>query len=800
MRSGKISDKKSGKLINTKDIAFVWSLIVENLGLIILIPIFAYAIGYVYTHRLTYYHGAKIQLLLKSNETYDYQDPIYQGLGAYGMYMDVQNQIRILQSRDLIAEVVDNVGANTSYFVVGRLKKREVFETLPFKCKADVYNDLIYEAPISVEILDANQYEVKYEINSNPVARVGDFDEKLSLGDFDLTLSKSYSYGPNNLNVIKSSDYEIVLHSRDYLISKYQSAMTIENLEYTSILEVRIIDELAPRAQMFLDTLSSVYIDVSKRIQIEVNQNTLDNIQKQIDTLVVFIQEKEEELLTFKDDNAILNPEKEEGQYFSQYVEFSREERELLKKESSMLALKKYLQDTKNDHYLPPNFYIEENDFYLSKAVESLRTSQLKYEISLSHSTENNKKMIESKKQISTLKSDIIKYIDNVLDAFQVEKTELGLYIGEYKKMIKQLPKSAQGISNIQRELDVNNKMYLFLLEKKTNTLIARAGIIPQVRVIEKTTSLGIVSPDKKRIIRIFILGGFIFALLLATVRKVFFEKVETVKRLVESTSLTVLGGVPRVKGEVISDFILNNPKSQLTESFRSLRTNLSFLTHDKSEKGKVVLLSSFFPGEGKTFCSTNLSQLISMTDKKILIIDFDLHKPKVHKTFGLENTTGMSSYIIGKSKLEDIIHKDVKPNLDLILAGPIAPNPSELVLRNEVDVLIEEVKDLYDYVIVDTAPFGILNDTLELVKKVDVFLIVLNTKYTRTRGIRHIEELFEKYQEANIGLILNSIKEKRIRYYYTKYASNYTYGYNYSYGYGYGYGYGSEYGKDVED
>ncbi|MEO9530967.1 MAG: polysaccharide biosynthesis tyrosine autokinase [Crocinitomicaceae bacterium] len=787
MSTSGMQDKRENKLLGIKDILFIWQMILENIALLIILPFLAYAIGYIYTHRLENKYGAKVELLLKSNETYDYQDPIYQGLGAYGMYMDVQNQIRILQSRDLIGEVVDRVGANTSYFVVGRLKKAEVFETLPFQCESNVFNETIYERPLSIKILDKDNYELVYNLNDETQTFYGVFNEKLYTEDFEIVLNRSYTFGPNNIDVIKSSDYEVVLHSEDYLISKYQASLSIENIEYTSILEVSVIDELAQRGKVFLDTLSSVYIDVSKRIQLEVNQNTLDNIQKQIDTLVVFIQQKESELLSYKDNNSILNPEKEEGQYFEEYVRLTKEEREILKSKNSLISLKEYLLDSKNEHFLPPNFYIEENDDYLNLAVEELRTKQLKYEISLTISTSDNFEMRQRKNQISSLKGDILKYIDNVIKAYDKELNELGGYIGEYRGMIQELPKSAQGISNIQRELDVNNKMYLFLLEKKTNTLIARAGIIPQVRVIEKTTSLGVVSPDKTRIKRLFILGGFIVALLFATVRKLFFERVETVSKLAETTNLTVVGGVPRMKDQNASDFIMKNPKSQLTESFRSIRTNLSFLSSQNGEKGKLILLSSFFPGEGKTFCSANLSQLISMTDKKILLIDFDLHKPKVHKTFGLDNTEGISSYIVGKSKLEDIIHKDVKPNLDLILAGPIAPNPSELVLRKEVDNILNEVKELYDFVIIDTAPFGILNDTLELVKKVDVFLIVLNTKYTKSRGIRHIEDLFGKYDDVNIGLILNSIKERRIRYYYTKYASKYTYGYNYSYGYGYG-------------
>ena len=777
--------KQSNKLISTKDIEFLWGLITKNLGFIIFMPMLAYAIGYVYTHRLTSIYGSKIQLLLKSEETYDYQSQIYQGLGAYGMYMDVQNQIRILKSRDLLGEVVDKMDINTSYYVVGRIKKKEVYETLPVKSSVTILNPNVYEVPVTVTILDLDTYRLTYELGQEEFTHEYFFGQDLVTDNFIIKLDERYSFNSENINTIKSSQYEIVFHSRNYSINKYQTALNIENLEYTSVLDISLEDELLERGMAFLDTLTSVYVDFSKRIQLEVNQNTLENIERQIDTVAVIIQQKEEDLLNYKNVNAILNPEKEEDEFFIQYVEYTKAKRELMKRKTSFIALKTYMEETENNRLLPPSFYIEKSDLYLSEAVSQVRSLEVDLQIKLTHAKEENSMIVDHRKKIVMLKKDIIAYIDNSLIAVDAEIGATDFLILQYQKNIKSLPHSQQGISNIQRELDVNNKMYLFLLEKKTNTLIARAGIIPQVRVLEKASSLGQVYPDKKGMLRLFTLAGFLLAFFIAIIRKLFFEKIENLKELKDVTHFNAIGGVPFIKNLQNEIIVNKDPKSAVTESFRAIRTNISFMTSDNT-KSNTIIISSFFPGEGKTFCATNLASLIARGDKKVLIIDFDLHRPKVHKTFEIENSLGVTTYIIGKSNFDEIVHKGISTNLDVISAGPISPNPSELILRNKVDELLTEAKQIYDYVLIDTPPFGLLNDTLELAKKADAMLVVMNTKYARKRGVQHIETILENYDSVNMAMILNGIRQKKFQYYYSKYSYKYTYGYNYGYNYNY--------------
>ena len=790
MAAPKATDNKQ-KLFETKDLVFVWRLLLKNIAILIIVPILAFLIGYVYTYRLTNIYGAKVQLLLKSSETYDYQDQIYQGLGAYGVYMDAQNQMRIIQSRDLIGEVVDRMNVSTSYYFVGRVRKLEAFETLPFTAEIEVINKSLLEKPVEVIMLDRKKYQLSYEINGNSTVLEGELDELITNNDLRIKLVSKFYFSDKMIESIKDMTYEMVFHSRNYLINKYRSRMEIENVEYTSILEVKVMDEIGQRAKMFLDTLTVVYVDYSKKLQLEVNENTVVNIEKQIDTVSKFIKSKELELLGFKDKNAILNLPREEDDYFRRYVESSALKRTLEQKISALKTLQAYILNLDDENFLPPTFNALVSDPYITQTIRRVYELQLELKGKSASQLADNENIKKKKNEINSLKKDLLIYINNLETAVNAEIADVDAFIRKNKSSIKSIPVSEQGVANIKRELDVNNKMYLFLLEKKTNSLIARAGIIPQVRLVESASQIGIVKPDKSKIKRMFLLGGIILALLIALIRKLLFEKIQNINELNEITHLPVIGGLPLVKEKESKLIVTKKPKAQVTESFRTLRTNLSYLgDFEDDAKARKISVSSFFPGEGKTFTSTNIASILAMSDKKVVIVDFDLHKPKIHKTFDLENKKGVSSYLIGNEKIDDIVHKDCINNLDVITAGPIPPNPSEIVLKSKMTELFAQLEERYDYIIVDTPPFGLLNDAIELIKYLDIFVVVVNTKYIKHRGVRTIDSLLEKHDNIDVGMVLNGVKKSKLQYYYSKYS----YKYNYNYGYNYGYGYGDAY------
>lgn len=783
---------RSNKLLDSKDVVFIWTLLKKNFLILLFVPILTYIIGYIYVYRMTETYGAKSQLLLQSNETYEYQDPIYKGLGAYGAFRDVRNQVRILESNDLIEEVIIKMNCNTSYYVVGRLNKKEVFGTLPFIADVSVIDSTCFEIPVSVKVLDQEKYVLSYIKSETETEVVGVFEQPLVTSEFVLTLKRSYPFTAENIGRVTSSEYEIIFHSNNHMISKFKSNLVIENIENTSILELTVTDEIGARAKVFLDTLASVFVDFSIESQLEVNQNTLDNIDKQIKEVSLILKGLEDELILYKNDNSILQLSMEENEYFLKFVDYTKLNRELEHERSSIVSLQEYILKSNDEHILPPSFYILDNDVYLKTTIQDIYSLQLELNTKSNSQTQINPNIERAKSQLANLKKDVLIYLTNLLGALDDEIALTQSYVDEYRSKMKRIPFSVQGVANIQRELDVNNKMYLFLLEKKTSTQIARAGIIPQVKVIEKARNLGVVAPDKSKIKNLFLLAGVLIGFFIAFINKVFFERIQNVNELARETTLNIIGGIPHVASEVriaVNDM----PKSHITESFRTIRTNISFLG-DSVNKSKAILVSSFFPGEGKTFTSSNLATILAKGDKNVLIMDFDLHKPKIHKMFDIENTLGISTFLIGKSDLSSIVHKDVFESLDIITAGALSPNPSELILKNRVTEIIDWAKANYDFVIIDTPPFGLLNDALELAKLVNVFLVVSNAKVLKKRGLSTIEEYLERFENVDKGIILNGIKQSKLSYYYAKYSYKYSYGYAYGYGYGYGAGYGYEY------
>lgn len=795
-----MSDKKNNarSLIELKDLELLRKLISRNILILIVIPSMAYVAGYVYTYRMTDIYGARVQLLLKSDQTYDYQDPIYRGLGAYGLYTDVSNQTRVLQSKDIIGEVVDKINVDVSYYVVGRLKKKEVFGTLPFIAKSEVINKNIYERPIQVKILDKETYELIYELPEGVKQVQGHFDQPLYTQDFEIILTKNYSFTDANIISITDPDYEIVFHTKDNLIQKFQQNMTITNIEYTSILEVQFQDNINARAKVFLDTLSDVFIDFSKRTQLEVNQNTLDNIEKQISEVQKIITTIENQLLRYKDENDILNLTKQEEEYFSKYVEYTKQKRDIDFNLNSLFLLEEYILTSPDEHILAPSFYILHGEPELNRRVQAMYELQIKMVEQIYTYSEEHPGVQRNKEELGIMKKDLLIYINNLKVALDKKNAELINIINEYKGEIQELPREIQGVDNIRRELEVNNKMYLFLLEKKTNTLIARAGIIPQVQIIEKPSSLGVVGPNKTKINRIFLLFGIVGGLLIAFIRRLFFERVQNVTELASITSLDVIGGVA-LKQPLETEIVVDRlPKAQITESFRTIRSNLAY--YGESSRAKKIVISSFLPSEGKTFCSSNIAAILANSDKKVLLVDFDLHKPKIHKAYNLENKYGISTLLTDKSTFEDVVQKNIKVNLDIITSGPVPPNPSELIMRRQVTDLLDQMQTKYDYIIIDTPPFGLLNDAISLIQNADLFLIVMNTKFANRRGIAAVEKIVDKYSSISKAVVLNGIRESKLKYYYTKYSYKYGYSYGYGYGYGSSYGYGEEYGKDQND
>jgi len=237
-----------------------------------------------------------------------------------------------------------------------------------------------------------------------------------------------------------------------------------------------------------------------------------------------------------------------------------------------------------------------------------------------------------------------------------------------------------------------------------------------------------------------------------------------------------ILGTVPTYNREIpISQLVINrDPKSVISEAFRTIRTNLQFIS--KSEESKLMAITSTISGEGKTFCAINLSGIIAMSGKKVIILDLDMRKPKIHLGFGVKNDKGMSTILIDKDQIKECIHHSELTNLDFITSGPIPPNPSELIISGKLDEVIAELKKEYDLVVLDNPPIGLVSDAMEMLKKADYPIYVFKSEYSRKNFINNLNKLIVENGIKKLSIVLNGVD------YSNKY---YSYGYNYNYSYG---------------
>jgi capsular exopolysaccharide synthesis family protein len=783
---------QNSEIISRKDVINVVATVLSNWYIIVAFPFIAFLVSYIYTHRIPDVYAAKCQVLLKSNETYDYQQQIYKGLGfnsKYASYEETASQMRVLSSSSLIDLVLHSIPLDVSYYIVGRLKVTEVYKHLPFKVVTNDKTPSFSGVDFNLSIIDTSKFVLIYEVNGVTTSKDYKFGELILDNGLYLKVIKEPNLNRLSIGSLSKIDYLFLIYKRNQLINKYQSAIETENVPYTSIVEIKLQDEISSRAVEVLDTLATIFVENTLSNKKEVNRNTLSYIDAQLDEVIGIINNIESELEKYKEQKAILNLTKEEDTYFAQLIQFDTKKRGFDTQLRALDDLTDYLlldEDVKT--LLPPNLFVSNTDPALSKKVEELYGLREEFTDYLNSSTENNPRVSLIEESIGSLKEDIIRYIESQKVAIQKELKLTVVDISKLEAKIKNIPKTQRQILNIERRLTVNEDLYSFLLSKRAETVIARAGIVPETKIIERSRNIGVVYPNKTRMNLLATMVGLAFAVLIILAKEVFFKKITSIRQLQNVTTLSVLGSIPKLTGQENATRVIGaEDRSHFAQAFRMLRTNLQYFV--KKEGPQTILVTSLLPGEGKTFTSVNLASVLAMANNKVLIMDFDLHKPRLYKALNLPNEKGMSNVLIGNMRIEDVLQPSEFSNVDAITSGPIPPNASEIIHRKEIETVFDFAFNNYDYVILDTPPVSLISDGISLMDRVDIKLFVINSKSATKTSIDYIDQLIEKNKVEDCALILNEEKRTRLDYYYSRYG----YG-----GYGYYDSYSAPYGGNT--
>ena len=415
-----MEQKNTNSIINTNDLKLIWRIFSKNWYIPILFGAIFYLVAYFYTYKLTNTYQASVELL-KSNDNY-YKDNLVSDQGYYGVknsYVDNSNEIRIVKSYDLMKETVLKLKnrVEVSYYLIGRVRTTEQFSGVPFNIKVNVVNPNLFETKINFKIIDYNQFQLTYFLNGHDVVKTGKFGEDFIDVDFNLLFSREANLTRNTIIDYSKLDYQIVIHKIDKLVHDYQKALKVENPDYTNVLVLTFEDILPERAVLILDTLSKVYLNKSLNARFELNERTINYIDKQLSEVSLSLDEVEDTMQMYKRNNDILDLSWEKQDYFDKLARYDGDKASLNLKLQAINDLEKYIIEDKDPEFLPPSVYLVSSDAFMTKSVNELYELQISINEQLSFSKEINPHVMEDREKVKKLKQNILVYLNNSRNA-----------------------------------------------------------------------------------------------------------------------------------------------------------------------------------------------------------------------------------------------------------------------------------------------------------------------------------------------------------------------------------------------
>ncbi len=748
-------------ILDQKDVKNTIVQIARNWFWILFFLIICIAGSVFYIKRATSIYGASTKILVKPQKN-ALKDALSESLPDVPKKEDVANEIEILKSTRLIDETIKKLNLDVSYFIRGRLRTGEIYQAIPFTIvDGKILDPDYYGVPFNIKIVNKDAFILQLENGDYKFNKTFHFGEPVVNDKFSFIVNGNSDQISHNSR-ISEVNFLFRINNHSELIKKYQQSIKMEKDADASVIDVSIEDEVEERAVAFLDSLTHLYIDYSISVSKEINSNTIKFVDEQLQDVEGVLNGVESNLEQYQRQTGTVNQGEQGTVYFQQKVGAEAELGKLTVQMQAADNLYSNLTSGGDITTLSPSLISDEKDPALSTAFNELSMLQQKKSNLSFSNTPNSPVVKEVDAQIAMAKQNVIQLVLNVRRALALRYNALTSQLGTYQSRISSMPTTMKGLVNINRKVEVNEKIYLFLLETRAQTVIARATIVPDKFILDPSSSTGLLRPIKTKILAMG--GGIAIALsfLLIFFKGIFYNYIQNKDDLEELTTLPIIGVVGKSKEAKESYLVVDkNPQSLTAESFRVIRTNLAYFS--PKSHSKVLLVTSSVASEGKTFCAINTASILAKAKKKVILVDLDLHKPKQANAFNIKNDVGITSYLVGKASLNDIIIDTPVENLQVILTGPRTPNASELILDPMLEQMINELKKTYEYIILDTPPVGLLSDALVMMKYSDLNLYVLKASYSKKDFVDIAHQIMEKNNIKSLSFILNNVNAKNI-------------------------------------
>jgi len=726
-------------------------------------------------------------------------------LGLSGLItssQSIDNEIEVLRSKTLVKEVVNYLNLYVTYRDDDQIPSKELYRTSPVQVNMTPQEAENLKKNIVIEMVVQPQGSMDVNV------RMGDKEfqkhfEKLpailptdqgTLSFFHTTDSVSLEYNEEEVSSVESARHITTTISRPMNVAReYCGDLSIEpTSKTTSVVTISLKNSSFQRGQDFINQLLEMYNRNTNNDKNEIAQKTAEFIDERISIISKELGSTEADLETFKRDAGITDLSSDAQIALTGNAEYEKKQVENRTQISLVEDLKKYLGHSEYE-VLPSNVGLK--DMALAAQIDRYNEMLIERKRLLRTSTENNPAIINLDTSIRATKANVQATLEGTLQGLFITKADLDREAKRYMRRISDAPGQERQYVSIARQQEIKAGLYLMLLQKREENAIMLAATANNAKIIDDAIADVIPVSPKRSIIYLaaLVLGIAIPVVVIYLIDLTKF-KIEGRADVEKLTSVPVVGDIPLTDEKNAKDgsiAVFENQNNLMSETFRNIRTNIQFmLQNDK----KVILVTSTVSGEGKSFTSANLAISFSLLGKKVVIVGLDIRKPGLNKVFNLSSKEkGITQYLANpEMDLMSLVQSsDVNRNLYILPGGTVPPNPTELLARDGLDKAIETLKKNFDYVILDTAPIGMVTDTLLIGRVADLSAYVCRADYTHKAEYTLINELFHEQKLPNLCTIINGVdlKKRKYGYYYGygKYGKHYGYGKRYGYGYGYG-------------
>lgn len=807
-------EQETQERLSAFDFAVLYRTIILNWYWFILSLVICGGLGAIYLRYATPKYQSTAKLLIKDDDSNSKRGQSLQNMTNLGIISNsagIDNEMEILTSHSIAEDAIRDLKLYVDYSTKGRIKDIILYRDQPLNVDIDRAHLEKLNQPVDLTITrngttyivsgtysvptDENESEGPFSLNRKFTSLPATIATRAGI----ITISSNNGHSLHDGQTLKVEVLSPKMASNKY-VGELQVAQTSKT---TSIAQLQLTDEVPQRSLDYLKQLAIVYNRQANEDKNIVALRTEKFINSRLQKINAELGKTEGQLQNYKQQNGMVELKLNAGNAVTNQNESELKLADIQTQIELFSTIAQEVESSSRNlsQVIPSNVGLDDQSS--TSLINKYNELVLERNRLLRSASENSPVVEPLTVQIRELNGNIRRAISTARQNLQIQRDALAAQVSKFNEQVAETPQQERMLTQIGRQQEVKSGLYLMLLQKREENSISLAATADKGKLIDDPQLVGKISPKSAIIMLIALLLGLAIPALVIFLLQLFRYKIEGHEDVARLTKLPIIADVAiasnTAKGK--ADIVVHeNQNNQMEEIFRSLRTNLQFMLH---EGQKVVLFTSSTSGEGKTFTAANLSVSFGLLGKKVILVGLDIRRPRLAELFGInDHRHGITNLLVKDAPTaadvqEQILPSGVNKNLDLLMAGPIPPNPAELIARSSLEAIIKALKDKYDYIMIDTAPVGLVTDTLQIARVADASIYMCRADYTPKSNFELINALANEKKLPNMAMVLNGIDMSKKKYgYYYGYGRYGKYG-RYGRGLGsYGYGKNGNYGS----